>query len=156
MCGTTSKSKKGNKHHWTLTQKPGTWIGNIVLGVHKHFDSLKVFELKDYSSEITKRIYVHELLSAVTVLIENKVLVTGYYLNPFRVFKITRFVMFSVLRGYLKFVKSKFPNLPHIAMGDLNPTSVEPDILKDFENGLKSDGVHILNQFLTSINWIIV
>jgi hypothetical protein len=104
----------------------------VAIGVHNYWDSYKVYEMSQYSHHVIDRVYVFELLSALTVLVEGRVLLTAYYLNPFRVFKVTREVMYSVLRGYLLTLKMGYPKTPHIVMGDLNPTSVENYIKKGF------------------------
>jgi hypothetical protein len=100
----------------------------------------KVYEMWEYSQHVTDRVYVHELLSAVTVLVEGRVLLTAYYLNLSRVFKITCQTMYWVLRGYLTTLTLRFPNTPQIVMGDLNPTTVEPEIKPNFFDGIKRDG----------------
>jgi hypothetical protein len=86
-----------------------------------------------------------ELLSGLTVLIEGKYLVTGFYLNPFDLEPPTKATMCDMLRDYVLDIGHRFPGMPHTFMGDMNPTTIEDEVVTGYFDSLERTGHHFFD-----------
>ena len=120
-----------------------TQVGNNLQMINRKYRSEQIATTMDFFEKYPANPDVQSGLTAITVCVERKFLITEVYLNVHKLLAADVKIVYQTVPLYVKYVEdlgSKFPDLCHVVQGDYNPTKVNRHVLEQHRMDMEALG----------------